>query len=148
MHYVCARARTNISKVIAATEVIQEAMGLSAPMVTAADVRKMLSALPETEECLTWDSATFRVRNKIFAMIHPSGQKVTVKAGKSEQAALFATDPETYAPASYTGRFGWVTVQISLVHPDDLHDLIVEAWRRTAPMRLVATYDSERSHEG
>ena len=81
-------------------------------------------------------------------MIHPGEQKVTIKANKAGQAALLATDPETYAPAAYTGRFGWVTVRLSSVYPADLHDLIVEAWRQTAPKRLVATYDSERSHEG
>lgn len=113
-------------------------------MVTVADVQQMLSALPETEERLTWDAATFRVRNKIFAMIHPSEQKVTVKAKKSEQAALIATDPDTYAPAPYTGRFGWVTVRFSSARVDDLRDLILEAWRQTAPLRLVEAHESER----
>lgn len=149
MHYVCIHTPMNIRRMSAATEaLLREMIGLSAPMVTVADVHQILSALPETEERLTWDSATFRVRNKIFAMIHPSEQKVTIKAGNSEQAALLAINPETYAPAPYTGRFGWVTIQISSVRLDDLHDLIVEAWRQTAPKRLVATYDSERSREG
>lgn len=33
-------------------------MGLPPPTITVADVRQMLSDLPETEERLTWDSAT------------------------------------------------------------------------------------------
>jgi hypothetical protein len=81
-------------------------------------------------------------------MIHPSEKKVTVKVSKIEQAALLATDLETYAPAPYTGRFGWVTIQIESIRLDDLRDLIVEAWRQTSPKRLVATYDSERTHDG
>jgi hypothetical protein len=39
-------------------------MRLSTPMVTVEDVRQMLSTLPETEERLTWDSATFRVKEQ------------------------------------------------------------------------------------
>lgn len=104
----------------------------------------MLSVLPETEERLTWGSATFRVRNKIFAMIHPSEQKVTVKAGKSEQSALIATDPETYAPAPYTGRFGWLTVQLPPAHAEDVRDLLAEAWCQTAPISVVEAHGAER----
>lgn len=109
-------------------------------MATAADVHRILAMLPEVEERVTWDSATFRVLGKIFAVIHPSDQKLTVKATKSEQAALVATDPAAYAPAPYTGRFGWVTIQLSSVGADGLADLIVEAWRQTAPKRLVTTH--------
>jgi hypothetical protein len=119
----------------------------SALVATAQDVQRILATLLDVEERLTWDAATFRVRDKIFAMIHPSGQKATVKATKSEQAALLAADPATYAPARYTGRFGWVTVQLSSVCVEDLEDLIVEAWRQTAPKRSIATYDSKVSAE-
>ncbi|MGH3907022.1 MAG: MmcQ/YjbR family DNA-binding protein [Pseudonocardiaceae bacterium] len=114
--------------------------------VTTTEIRRVLSALPETEELVTWDSETFRVRNKIFAVIHPSGQKITLKTKRGTQAILVATDPKTYEPAAYTGRFGWVTVQLSSACVHDLHDLIVEAWRQTAPKSLVASYDSEGSH--
>lgn len=114
-------------------------------MATVADVQQILSSLPEAEERFTWDSATFRVRNKIFAIISPSEQTVTVKAKRSEQAALIATDPETYAPAPYTGRFGWVTVRLLSTRRDDLRNLIEEAWRQTAPVRLVQAHDAEGS---
>jgi hypothetical protein len=113
-------------------------------MATAADLRRILAPLPAVEERLTWDTSTFRVRGRIFAMIHPSDQKATVKATRSEQAALITTDPLTFAPAPYTGRFGWVTVRLASVDIDDLHDLIVDAWRQTAPKRLVVSLQAQK----
>jgi len=40
------------------------------------------------------------------------------------------------------GRFGWVRVDLDAADPDELRSLVVEAWRRTAPKRVVKAYDS------
>ena len=61
-----------------------------------------------------------------------------------DQAELIAADPETFSVAAYTGRYGWVRVNLSTVDPGELRELIVEAWRRTAPKRAVAAYDAVR----
>lgn len=109
-------------------------------MPTAAYVRQIVHRLPEVEERLTWDSATFRVRGRMFALLNPKEESVTVKAVPAEQRALLASDDQTFAPASYTGRFGWVRVQLASVDPDQLYELLVEAWHRTAPKRVAAGY--------
>ena len=46
--------------------------------------------------------------------------------------------------ADYVGRFGWVSVNLSTVDPGTVRGIIVEAWRRTAPKRLVKEYDAVR----
>ena len=107
----------------------------------ASDVRRLARALPEAEERETWGEATFRVRGRIFAMLSPDGAHASVKAAPEEQAALVGSDPETFAVAAYTGRFGWVRVTIARVDPAEMRELLEEAWRRTAPRRLVATFD-------
>ncbi len=47
-----------------------------------------------------------------------------------------------YSVAAYVGRFGWVEVNLSKVDSTELHELVIEAWRRTAPKKLVKEYDS------
>ena len=65
-----------------------------------------------------------------------------------DQAELIATAPEVYAKAAYVGRFGWVRVDLTRADPDELHRLVLDAWRRTAPKRVVAAYDSaQREHD-
>jgi hypothetical protein len=107
----------------------------------AAAVRRLALALPEAEERETWGEATFRVRDKIFVMLSPDGERVAVKASLDEQAALVGSDPETFAVAQYTGRFGWVSVTLSRVDREEMRELVIDAWRRTAPRRLVAAFE-------
>ncbi|MHB8574844.1 MAG: MmcQ/YjbR family DNA-binding protein [Dehalococcoidia bacterium] len=94
----------------------------------------MALALPEAEERETWGEATFRVRDKIFAMLH--AETANVKASLEAQQALVASEPATFSIAPYTGRYGWVSIRLASVDPDELRELLEEAWRRTAPKRL------------
>jgi hypothetical protein len=114
--------------------------------VTIAAVRKMAMALPETTEVVTWGTdLTWRVRDKMFVVGGPESRRVSVKASTEDQAELIAMAPETYEVAAYVGRFGWVSVNLSTVDKAELNELIIEAWRRTAPKRLAATYDAARN---
>jgi hypothetical protein len=111
--------------------------------VTLDEVAAVALGLPETAEVLAWEGErTWRVRDKIFVMGAPGHPHITVKTSKEEQAELTAADPDTFAFAPYVGRFGWTQVRLSSVDPGELAELIVEAWRRTAPKKLVAEYDS------
>jgi hypothetical protein len=111
-------------------------------MVKGDHVRRVALSLPEAHERETWGEATFRVRDKIFATLSERSGEASVKASLDEQAALVALDPESFSVASYVGRFGWVSIQLATVDPDDLTHLLIEAWRQTAPKSLVATYDA------
>src|SRR6185312_3884432 len=104
------------------------------------DVRRMALALPEAEEQLTWGTdITFRVRGKIFAIGGDGATHVSVKASLDDQAFLVSSDPETFQPSAYTGRFGWISVDLGRVEPALLERLLRDAWRRTAPKRLAST---------
>jgi hypothetical protein len=117
-------------------------------MPTADELRRVVLSLPEAEERETWGHPTFRVRDKMFATLSDDGQQATVKATWEEQAALVAAAPETFGIPAYVGRHGWVGVQLATVDPVELAELLVEAWRHTAPQRLVKAYDSAHpAHE-
>ena len=88
--------------------------------------------MPEAEERETWGDATFRVRDRIFAMGSPDGEFVSVKATLDDQAGLVEMDPQTFAPAAYTGRYGWVRVRLAGVGPDLAQQLVRNAWERTS----------------
>ena len=111
-------------------------------MVSADELRQVMRSLPEAEERETWGHPTFRVRDKMFATMSDDGRQATVKATKEEQAALVAAAPETFGIPAYVGRHGWVSIQLATVDPTELRELVVEAWRQTAPRRLVTAYDS------
>jgi hypothetical protein len=113
--------------------------------VTYVQVREWVLALPGGAEVMVaqWGHPTLRVNNKMFASGSVGSPTMTVKASLEEQAELIAAEPETFAVAAYVGRFGWVQVNLSTVDADELRDLVVEAWRRTAPKKLVKVWDAD-----
>jgi hypothetical protein len=106
------------------------------------DVRRIALSLPEVEEKLTWETdVTFRVRDRIFAIGGDGADRVSIKASLEQQAELLDMDPATFARSAYVGRFGWVTADLGRINPGLLESLLRDAWRRTAPKKLVATLD-------
>jgi hypothetical protein len=113
--------------------------------MTGDELRRIALALPQTTEKLTWETdVTFRVRDKIFTVMGIDGGSASVKASLEAQQALVASDPETFSVSAYTGRYGWTTVNLDRVDPAELQELVEEAWRRTAPKKLVAALDASR----
>jgi hypothetical protein len=104
-------------------------------------VRRIALGLPDAEERETWETATFRVRNKIFVMFAEREREAWIKSTHDEQTALTAMDPDTFFVPPYVGPSGWVGVRIRTVDPDELRELVTEAWRLTAPKRLVQAFD-------
>lgn len=103
--------------------------------------RQLCLSLPEAEERETWGEATFRVRDRIFAMGSPDGEFVSVKASLDDQSGLVEMDPKTFAPSAYTGRYGWVRVRLAGVGVELALQLVTNAWKRTAPRRLVTSIE-------
>lgn len=104
------------------------------------ELRQVALGLPEVQEVCSWgNTATFRVRNKIFVMSSEQSDQFTVKAAKGQQKELMASKPGTFSEAAYVGRFGWVAVRYVGVDEKELTELLTEAWRQTAPAALIAT---------
>jgi hypothetical protein len=108
----------------------------------AGDLRRIALGLPEVEELETWGEATFRVRGKIFAMLSPDGTSASLKASPELQSELIATSPQVFSVASYVGRYGWVRVDVPAADREEIAELLEEAWRATAPRRLVRALDA------
>jgi hypothetical protein len=114
----------------------------------AATVRTIALSLPGAEERETWGEATFRVRNKIFLMLTDRERQAWVKNALDEQQALVAMDPDTFFVPPYVGPSGWIGVRISKVDREEMHELLIEGWRRTAAKRAVKAFDQEHVIEG
>lgn len=106
-------------------------------------LRAIALGMPDAEERETWGHPTFRVNDKIFVALGEDGTTARIKTSSDEQAALIADDPTTFGVSPYVGRHGWVEVQLQNADPDEVRELIVDAWRRTAPKRTVAKYDEK-----
>ena len=90
----------------------------------------------------TWGHPTFRVRDKMFMAHDRRGRtSATVKATREAQAALIGSEPETFSIPAYVGQHGWVGIDLARVDDEELAELIEDAWRMTAPKRVVKAFD-------
>jgi hypothetical protein len=108
---------------------------------TGDDFRAIALSLPQAEERETWGHPTFRVRNKMFAAMASDGTSASLKATKEAQAALVGSEPEVFSIPAYVGHHGWVGVALAGVDPEELRELITEAWLMTAPKRLARQWE-------
>jgi hypothetical protein len=106
-------------------------------MPTGQDLRSIALSLPEAQERETWGHPTFRVRDKMFAAMAADGSSASIKADKAAQAALIGSEPEVFSMPAYVGIHGWVGVALARVDPQELRELLTEAWLMTAPKRLA-----------
>jgi hypothetical protein len=111
-------------------------------MPTGEEFRSIALSLPEAQERETWGHPTFRVREKMFALLSDDGCTVSVKASKVAQTALIASDPEIFFKPSYVGVHGWIGVCLADVDRDELRELVTEAWLMTIPKRLARVLES------
>ncbi len=105
-------------------------------------VREIALALPETVEGTSYGTPAFHVNKKLFVRFHQSGESVVIMIHTNEREALMKIDPETFYITDHYLNYPAMLVRLSTVQPDDLRKLITESWRRSAPAKLVAAYDS------
>lgn len=115
-----------------------------------ARVRTICLALPEAHEVEAWGEATFRVRNKLFAMYASAGSHhgggrpaIWVKAAAGNQSLMLQFAPQRFFVPPYVGPSGWVGVWLDEVAQwAELEELLRDAYRLTAPKRVAAQLDA------
>jgi predicted DNA-binding protein (MmcQ/YjbR family) len=107
---------------------------------TLSRLRGICLALPEAVEKETWEQPTFRVRDKIFAMVHAADGRMGVwcKAPAGAQAILVMAAPERFFRPPYVGPKGWIGIWLDgSIDWQEVADLIGRSYRMTAPKRLL-----------
>ena len=107
-------------------------------------LRKLCLALPEVTERVSHGEATWFVQGKkSFVMMsdhhHNDRVAVTCAGADGAQEVLVATQPDKFYRPPYVGHLGWLGIYLDVpgVDWDQIADLIVEAYRRVAPQKLI-----------
>jgi hypothetical protein len=113
--------------------------------VTFDSVRSIAQGLPKAEEGTSYGTPAFKVGGKLFVRLHQDGESLVVKIDPDEREMRMRVEPETFYITDHYLNYPWILVRMASVGVDDLRDLLEEAWRLTAPRRLVADYDQEKA---
>jgi hypothetical protein len=127
-------------------------------MATWDEVRRLALSLPETSERESRGLAQWRVRDKLFVWARPLrasdlralgddapdgpilGARVEHLGAKE---ALIADNPSVYFTTPHFDGYPAVLTRLDVVGPDELEELVVEAWLCRAPKRLANRYVEE-----
>lgn len=105
--------------------------------VSSAVFHRIVDALAEAESSTGRDWTSFSVRGKRFGYYWPRTETVGLKQTIAEQLALVSERPDVFEEQFTMGGFGWVVVHLAGVEPDELAELVYEAWRLSAPEELA-----------
>jgi hypothetical protein len=119
------------------------------------DVRRLALGLPETNEHITRDLRTWRVKDKGFVWERPLRRTDVEALGAGApdgpilgayvehlvaKEALLADDPAVFFTIPHFDGFRAVLVRLDRITVEDLNEVILEAWLARAPKRLVKAY--------
>jgi hypothetical protein len=114
-------------------------------VATDEDVRAIVRALPGTSEKPSYGTPGFRVKDRLFLRIRSNdeGGLLVWVADLAEKDALIASDPSKFFTTSHYDGHPTVIVSLEAVDVEELRELITEAWRVRAPLRVRQAFDSE-----
>lgn len=112
-------------------------------MVSLDEATKMALGFPEAEGKMHFEKPDFRVRNKIFAVLHPDKNSMVVKLSVIDQSVFCAFDDTVIYPVPGSwGRRGWTSINLKKVKKAMFLDALTTAWKTVAPPKLVLKYSS------
>lgn len=117
-------------------------------------------ALPETDEQTSRGSATWRVRGKGFVWERPLRRPDLEALGTNApdgpilgarvadvgvKEALIANDPAVFFTTPHFDGYPAVLIRLDEIAPDELGEVVVEAWLTRAPKRVAQAFLDTRS---
>ncbi len=107
-------------------------------MTAIAELIDLVHQLDDVEILENSKYSVLVVSGRTFGYLWEPTRTVGLKQTLAEQAALVAERPEVFEVQFTAGGFGWVVVYLDGIARDELAELTFEAWRLSAPARLVA----------
>ena len=106
-------------------------------MTTISDFLDLFRQLEEVEIIDHGRYSKLVVSGRGLGYLWEPTRTVGLKQTLAEQAALVAERPDVFEVQFTAGGFGWVVVSLDGIEREELAELLFEAWRLSAPRRLV-----------
>ncbi|HYI19593.1 MAG TPA: MmcQ/YjbR family DNA-binding protein [Solirubrobacteraceae bacterium] len=111
-------------------------------MPTWEDVLAIGARLPEVTESTWFRTPCLRVRKKSFCRMREDGETLVVRVvDEEDKVALIRMDPEVFFTTPHYDGYGYILLRLAAVDPVQLREVLEDAWRISAPKRLVAAND-------
>ena len=102
-------------------------------------VRLAAHALPGVEDSTSYGTPALKVRGKLLARLHQSGECLVLRADLLDREILLQSDARVFFITDHYRDHPWILVRFASVDPDALPELLERAWRLVAPKSLVSS---------
>jgi hypothetical protein len=110
-------------------------------MVTIDDARAVATDLARSYEAVVRDRLRFRVGQIVYVSFTRDETIMGFAYPKEERAVLVASEPDKFLlPRQSELRFNWVCVRLDAIDHDELHEIVVDAWRMVVPKKVSEAY--------
>lgn len=108
----------------------------------------MALALPGVEARSSFGTPGFQVKKKFLARLREEDVLVLTGVEHDEQGFLMETQPQAFFTTDHYRGHPTILIRLSKVDRGILEDLLVQAWRRKAPKKMLAEFDARSAHGG
>ena len=111
-------------------------------MPTWDDVVAIGSRFPGVEASTSYGTPSLKVRGHFMCRLRTDPDALVIRVSDmGEREALLQGQPDAFFSTPHYDGHPYVLVRLEAVDPDELAELVEEAWRIRAPKRLVSQYD-------
>ncbi len=114
------------------------------PPLTWDAFKSLVKAFPAVEDGTSWGTPAVKVGKKMLARLREDGDSVVIGVDIDQRTLLVQADPDVFYYTDHYANYPAVLIRLSAARAEDVTDLIEQAWRDTAPKKVVAAYDAER----
>ncbi len=109
------------------------------------DARAIAANLPRSYEVTVGGRIKFRVGRLVYVSFSRDEETMGFAFPKDQRDGLVEGEPTKFLmPAKSDLRYHWVQVRMAALDRDELHELIVDAWRMVVPKSVARSYQDPR----
>ncbi len=105
--------------------------------VSYARVQEIARELPGVEDSTSYGTPALKVRGTLLARLKEDGETLVLKTTFTDRDLLLGGAPDIFYLTDHYLKCPWILVRLSQIDESFLRELIAEAWRLSAPARLV-----------
>jgi hypothetical protein len=92
-------------------------------------VRRIAHTLDGVEDGTSYGTAALKVRGDLFIRLREDGDTLVLCCPIEQRDALIAEDSDTFFLTDHYVNYPWVLARISSIHPANLRDIVIMAYR-------------------
>lgn len=114
------------------------------------DVVALATAFPEVVETTSFGTPSLKVRTKLIARLRTekdSPHQLMLRCDAEQKDFLLQTGDPTFGTEPHYDGYAGILIRLDLIDRDHLADLVEDAWRMQAPVRVRKAWDAEHERQ-